>query len=134
MAKRSSSVLDSGFFLQLCLGLFFLVLGIMGLGNYNSKLSEVARFLGRDDSLRIVAAIIELVMGALLLLGPFLNVSSGLARIFSIALFALWALYILYYFVFNDLFKPDFVPWLYEVAWRLVVLTALWIVGKKYMA
>jgi hypothetical protein len=133
MAKRSSFALDSGFFLQLCLGLFFLALGIMGLGNYNSKLSGIARFFGRDDSLRVVAAVIELVMGIVLVLGLFLSLGSGLARVFSIALFALWALYILYYFVFNGLFKPDFVPWLYEVAWRSIVLVALWIVGRKYM-
>jgi hypothetical protein len=133
MAKRSSFALDSKFFLQLSLGLFFLLLGIMGLGNYNSKLNEVARFLGRDDGLRVLSAVIELVMGTLLIIGLFFSISSGMARIFPIALFVLWVLYILYYFVFHDLFKPDFVTWLYQVSWRCIILTALWIVGKKYM-
>lgn len=134
MAKRSAFTLDSAFFLQLSLGLFFLSLGIMGLGNYNSKLSEVARFFGRNDGLRIVASIVELVMGGLLVLGLFFSVSSGLAKIFSFALFGLWAVYILYYFFFNNIFEPDFIPWLQEVAWRSVILCSLWMVGRKYMA
>lgn len=134
MAKRSSFTIDSLFFLQLSLGLFFLALGILGLTNYNSKLSEIARFLGRNDGLRIVTSVIELVMGGILVLGLFLSVSSGLARIFSFALFGLWAAYVLYYFFFNNLFKPDFIPWLQEVAWRSVILVSLWVVGRKYMA
>ncbi len=134
MAKRSAFALDSLFFLQLSLGLFFLALGIMGLADYNSKLSEVARFFGRNDGLRIVVSLVELVMGGLLVLGLFLSVSSGLAKIFSLALFGLWAVYILYYFFFNNLFEPDFLPWLQEVAWRSIVLCSLWIVGRKYMA
>jgi uncharacterized membrane protein len=134
MAKRSSPALDSGFFLQLSLGLFFLALGVMGLGNYKSGLSEIARFLGRDDTLRIVSAIIEMAMGGVLVLGLFMPLSSGLAKILSISLFALWALYIVYYFFLNDrLFEPDFIPWLVEVSWRCVILAALWVTGRKYM-
>jgi len=134
MAKRSAAAYDAGFFLQLSLGLFFLALGIMGLGDYNSKVAGIARFFGRDDTLRVVMAVVELVMGALLVLGLFLSVSSGLATIFSIALLILWAAYIVYYFFLNGLLEPSLVPWLYEVSWRCVVLAALWAVGRKYIA
>jgi len=131
MAKRSYFTPNSGVLLQVSLGLFFLALGVMGLGDYNSRINGVARFFGREDSLRVVVAVVELVMGVLLVLSLFLSMSSGIARIFWVCLFGLWALFILYYFVFNGLFKPDFVPWLYEVAWRCVILAGLWIVGKR---
>jgi hypothetical protein len=133
MAKRSSPVLDSVLLLQLSLGLFFLALGAMGLGDYNSKFAGVMRFFGRDDTLRIVTAIIQLGMGGVLLLSPFVKVPHGLGNIFSIALIVLWAVYIIYYFVLNNLAQPDFIPWLYEVSWRCVILAALWLVGKKFM-
>jgi len=134
VAKRSSFSLDSFFFLQLSLGLFFMALGVMGLGDYNSRLGEVARFFGRDDSLRIVSAVIELFMGVVLLLALFLTMPKGIGRVLWVLLFALWALFILYYFVLNSLFKPDFIPWLYEVGWRSAVLVGLWIVGRTRLA
>ncbi|PKL07411.1 MAG: hypothetical protein CVV51_14245 [Spirochaetae bacterium HGW-Spirochaetae-7] len=133
MARRSTTVLDSGLFLQLSLGVFFLALGALGLGNYQSKFAETMRFFGRDDSLRIVTAIIELVMGGFLLLSPFVSVPLNLRSFFSYALLVLWAIYILYYFIFNNFAKPDIIPWLYEVSWRCVILAALWSVSRKFM-
>ncbi len=134
MAKRWSFSLDSYFFLQLCLGLFFLALGAMGLGSYHSRLSEVARFFGRDDSLRVVSAVIELFMGLVLVLGLFLAMPRGIGRVLWVVLFGLWAFFIFYYFFLNGLFEPDFIPWLYEVGWRAAVLVGLWIVGRTRMA
>jgi hypothetical protein len=134
MPKKAGIALTPFFFLQLCLGLFFLMLGIVGLGDYNSKLSEAARLLGRNDSLRVVMAVVELVMGAILVAGLFVKVPAGLAKIFSITLFALWALYMLIALVFNDSFlEPSAVVWLYNLSWHAVILSALWMVGKKYM-
>ena len=93
MSKRSGFSVSSAMLLQLCLGVFFLMLGIMGLSDYNSKLGEFARFFGRDDSLRLVMAVTELVMGGILIIGLAITVSGGIATVFSFALFALWALY-----------------------------------------
>jgi len=135
MPQKSAIRFDASFFLQLSLGVFFLMLGIMGLGNYNSKLSEVARFFGRNDTLRIAMAIVELAMGAVLVVGLFVSVASGLAKLLSIALFALWILYMLITLVLNDRFmEPSAVVWLYNLAWNSVILVALWMTGKKYMS
>ncbi|MDP3177283.1 MAG: hypothetical protein Q8M76_05215 [Spirochaetaceae bacterium] len=134
MASRKSGYsVNSAFFLQMALGVFFIMLGIMGVTNYNSKLSEVARFFGKNDAMNIVIAIVELAMGAILVLGLFAPISGNLAKIISIALFALWALYILVRYFFNDFAEPDFVPWLYNLSWHAVILVSLWMVGKKYM-
>lgn len=134
MSKKSGFSLSSAMLLQLCLGVFFLMLGIMGFTEYNSKLSEVARFFGRDDTLRVIMAVIELVMGGILLLGLFVAVSGGIAKLFSIALFALWALYMFMQFFMNKAFlEPSAVVWLYNFSWHAVILVSLWVVGRKYM-
>jgi len=134
MSKRSGFSVSSAMLLQLCLGVFFLMLGIMGLGDYNSKLGEFARFFGRDDTLRIVMAVIELVMGGILILGLVVTVSGGIAAVFSFALFALWAFYMFMNFFMNKTFlEPSTVVWLYSFSWHAVILVSLWMVGRKYM-
>ena len=106
----------------------------MGLGDYNSKLGEFARFFGRDDTLRIVMAVIELVMGGILILGLVVTVSGGIAAVFSFALFALWAFYMFMNFFMNKTFlEPSTVVWLYSFSWHAVILVSLWMVGRKYM-
>jgi hypothetical protein len=135
MSQRKSVSFTSVFFLQLALGMFFLMLGIMGLGNYNSDLSKVARWFGRDDTLRVIMSVVELIMGGILLLGLFISVGGNIARVFSFALFILWALYMVMNFVLNDSFlEPSTVVWLYNVSWNAVILVGLWVVGRKYMA
>jgi hypothetical protein len=132
MAKKSALTFDAGFFLQLCLGLFFLMLGIMGLGDYDTSVSKFARWLGRDDTLKVIMSVVEIVMGAILLLGLFLSVSSDLTKLFSIALFVLWAVYMAITFFLNDSFmKPSAVVWFYNISWNAVILVALWIVGRR---
>lgn len=134
MAKKSRLSFTSEFFLQLALGVFFLMLGIMGLDSHNSKLSEFARFLGRDDTLRLVMSIVELLMGGVLVLGLFLPMPAGFSKILAIALFVLWALYIVVtYFLNGRIGEPTTTAWLYNVSWTAIILVALWVVGKKYM-
>jgi hypothetical protein len=131
MTKKSPT-LDSYFFLQLALGLFFLMLGIMGLSEHNSKLSAVARFLGRNDTLRVIMSVVEIVMGVALAAKLFVAFPDDVARTVSIALFALWALYMLVNLVLNNNFmEPTAVAWLYNLAWHSVILASLWIVGIK---
>jgi len=135
MAQKKTVSLTSIFFLQLALGVFFLMLGIMGLGDYNSDLSKFARWFGRDDSLKVIMAVIELVMGGILLFGLFIPVSGNLARIFAFALFILWAVYMfMTYFIDGAFLEPSAVVWFYYVAKDAIILVALWVVGKKYMA
>jgi uncharacterized membrane protein YphA (DoxX/SURF4 family) len=134
MAKKSGISFSSLLFLQLFLGVFFLMLGIMGLGDYNSKYSEFARFFGRDDTMRVVMSVVELVMGVILILGLFMSVSADLTKIFSFALFGLWALYIVISFFLNNSFlEPNTVVWLYNISWHAVILIGLWVVGRRYM-
>lgn len=132
MAKRAAPVLDSAFFLQLALGLFFVMLGVSGLTSYNSKLSEFARLFGRNDGLNLVLGVVELVMGVVLVLGLFVAMPKNLAGPLALVLFGLWALYIVMRFVTRDFMEPNFVAWTYNLSWHLVILVSLWVVGRRY--
>jgi len=131
--KKSGFSVSSAFFLQLSLGVFFVMLGYLGIKNHDSTFSEIGRALGRDDTMNLVMAIIEMGMGAVLVLGLFIAVSSGLSRLISVALFILWAFYMALAYFVNDLGKPEWTTWLYNVSWHTIILVSLWMVGRKYM-
>ena len=135
MTKKVGTLSLPIFFLQLCLGVFFLVLGITDLTNYNHPdlLSQVGRAFGKNETLALAMAVVEIVMGAVLALGLFLSASADLTRLLGIALFLLWALYMVVAFFVQDLLKPNLLTWLYRVSWNAVILISLWIVGRRYL-
>jgi hypothetical protein len=133
MARKAGSAIGSGFFLQLSLGAFFLVLGISDLGSYDSSLGELRRAFGRNDALFLITAVIEVVMGVVLVLGLFMPVSAALARFLGLALFVLWAAYMFIALVARNFLEPNVLTWLYRLAWHSVILVSLWIVGRKYL-
>jgi uncharacterized membrane protein YphA (DoxX/SURF4 family) len=133
MAKKSLLTLSSTFFLQLALGVFFLVLGISNLMRHDSSLDELRRAFGRNDALYIIMAVIEIVMGAVLVLGLFVSGSAELAKILSIALFIFWAVYMFVAFLLQNFLEPSFLAWFYGLSWHFIILISLWIVGRKYM-
>jgi hypothetical protein len=135
MARKVGSLSLPIFFLQLSLGVFFLVLGIRDLSNYNHPgfLSQVGRAFGKNETLALVMAVVEIVMGAILALGLFMPASAELTRLFGILLFVLWGLYMVVAFFVQDFLKPDLLVWLYQVSWNSVILISLWIVGKRYL-
>lgn len=134
MARKSGSVFVSVFFLQLALGVFFLILGISSLTDYNNPdiLTGLRRAFGKNDALSLVLAVVEIVMGAVLVLGLFMTVSADMAKFFSIALFLLWAIYMLVAFIVQNFLEPNFLTWLYRLSWHSIILVSLWIVGRKY--
>jgi uncharacterized membrane protein YphA (DoxX/SURF4 family) len=135
MTRKVGSLSLPIFFLQLCLGIFFLVLGITDLTNYNHPdfLSQVGRAFGKNETLALVMAVVEIVMGAILALGLFLSASTDMTKLLGVVLFILWALYMVVAFFVQDLLKPNLLTWLYRVSWNAVILISLWIVGRRYI-
>ncbi|MEI6876002.1 MAG: hypothetical protein WCL50_12835 [Spirochaetota bacterium] len=131
MSKKASSALSAEFVLQICLGAFFLVLGIMGVTSYKSNLSGVLRFFGKNDTLNIVVAIAEIAMGAVLLIGLFAKVSGQIGQILGIVLALLWVIYLVMTYFVNKPFEPSFIEWLFKLSRDLVILVSLWIVGRR---
>jgi hypothetical protein len=128
---RSGVRISAYFFLQLCLGIFFIILGVWGITSYNSRSAEIMRYFGRNDLLNLIAAIVQLAAGILLAINLAVPVSEGLKQIFYIALFVVWALCIILALVVNNFLKPGFLAWLYEVAWRSIILVSIWITGRS---
>ena len=123
------------FFLQLSLALMFIAIGIVGITNYNSDVSQFGRSVGKvfgknNDIFPIIFAIIQLAAGILLLLSLFIGIPGNILSISLLVIFIFWALSIVMAFVLDDLFKPDFIVWLANISPQLVILSALWVVFR----
>jgi hypothetical protein len=130
MAKKAEFSSTSVFLLQLCLGVFFVVLGISDLSKYDFGGS---RAFANNQVLSLIMAVLELVMGAILVLGLIVSVPSGMTRILGLALFVLWGVYVVVVFIINEFLRPDFLTWLYRLSWHCIILVSLWLVGRKYL-
>ncbi|HUX39402.1 MAG TPA: hypothetical protein VMV44_15990 [Rectinemataceae bacterium] len=131
MAKKTSAAIGLEGILQACVAVFFIVAGIIGIQGYNSNLSGVMRFLGRNDTLAIVAAVVELLIGIVLLLAFVVTFPSGIGGILAIAFPILWALWMILSWFGHDVFKPSLLPWLYGFVRDLIILVSLWIASKN---
>ena len=132
MTRKIGSLAVPTFFLQLFLGVFFLVLGVSNLTNYNSDWNALKRAFGSNQTLAFAMAVVEIVMGALLVLGLFITLTDEVTKVLGFVLFVLWGLYMVVSFIVNDFLKPDFLTWLYRVSWNAVILVSIWIVGRCY--
>jgi len=132
MTRKIGNLAVPTFFLQLSLGVFFLVLGISNITNYNDDWNALKRAFGNNQTLALAMAVVEIVMGALLVLGLFVALSDGATKVLGFVLFVLWGLYMVVSFVVKDFAKPDLLTWLYRVSWNAVILVSLWIVGRRY--
>jgi hypothetical protein len=140
MAKaktRTRTSLDATLLLQIGLVLFLVTLGIAGLTAYNSNLSEfgrsVNRFFGRPDNpFDLIVAIAELVAGIILGLVIFVPIAKRTVWLACVVIAILWVVKILWVFVFNNAFEPDFITWLNQLSADLIVLVGLWITGRRY--
>lgn len=127
---------NSMFFLQLSLALMFIAIGIVGITNYNSGISQFGRsvsgLFGKNNNIiPILFAVLELVAGVLLLLSLFTGLPGKFLSIAMIIIFIFWAITLVMNYFTDGLFKPDFIVWLAEVSPQLVILSALWIVVRN---
>lgn len=128
--------INSMFFLQLALALMFIAIGIVGITNYNSDLSQFGRSVGKmfgrsNDVFPILFSIIQLIAGVLLVLSLFVGFPGRILPISLLVIFIFWAVSIAMSYFLDGLFEPDFLVWLSRVSPQLVILTALWIVYRQ---
>ena len=132
--KGSSN--SSVFFLQIAVAVFFLASGIVGIINYNSTGSELARAFGRllgggNSNLNLIIAILELISGGMLLIGSVVSFSGRSGFIAALIIFILWGVKIVYSHVMYNFGQPDILVWIYRLSPDLVILAALWMVTKR---
>jgi len=138
MARRN--VLDMGgtiFVLQIVVAAYLITLGLLGIIYWQSGGAQFARdlnraFGGSSNPFNLIVAIVELAAGAIVLLGLFTGVRSGLLAAATLVIAILWVIQIIIVFFARDIFEPSFLVWLNRLAADLIVLLALWLINRKY--
>ncbi len=123
--------------LTLALGVFFLILGIQGIQQYNAPGSDLARgigeLFGRGNTgfLTLAFGILNLISGAILILWPVNLLSSGLKNLALILVFVFWLVNIVFDFILNGNFTPDNLGWYKNLAQSLIILSSLWLIRTQ---
>jgi uncharacterized membrane protein YphA (DoxX/SURF4 family) len=138
MARRN--VFDMGttlFVLQIVVAAYLISLGILGIMHWQSGAAQFGRgltraFGGTNNPLNLIVAIVELAAGAIVLLGLFVSMRSGLLAAATLVIAILWVIQIIIVFFARDIFEPDFLSWLNRLSADLIVLLALWLINRKY--
>ena len=124
-------------FLHITTAAYLILLGLVGIVNYNSGLNRFGRALvqavgGRNDVLGLIISILCLVAGVALVLGLFARIDSGIGRAAGLTVFVFWALRIVYVYFRKDVFQPDLLVWLVQIGPDVIILAAFWHIGRKY--
>ncbi|MCK5673066.1 MAG: hypothetical protein KAH95_06805 [Spirochaetales bacterium] len=127
----------SFFLLQIAVGLFFLLMGLKGIINYDSVGSQMSRvfndILGSNNNLiNIVISISALISGVIILGGLLVPLKNSTLMIATLIVFIFWALKIAYFYVVNNLMEPDMITWLHNLSLDFVILMSVWIINRKY--
>jgi uncharacterized membrane protein YphA (DoxX/SURF4 family) len=138
MARRS--VFDTGttvFILQIVVAAYLITLGLLGIIYWQSGGAQFVRdlnraFGGSNNPFSLIVAIVELAAGAIVLLGLFISVRSGLLAGATLVIAILWVIQIIIVFFARNIFEPDFLVWLNRLAADLIVLLGLWLINRKY--
>jgi hypothetical protein len=133
--------LQTGFILQIVVGVLFLLMGIAGITDYNSDFAEMGRsvsqaFGGDTEIIDIIIAIVELACGIVLIATVFAKVDKKLVKLAQLISMILWILLI----VLLDILAPNFganrFDWLFwgqTTVLHLIVLLSIYSMwgGKK---
>ena len=125
-------------FLHIAVAAFFILIGIVGLA-YN--VNEIDRlgirgirlFGGGNDVFNVLIAILCLASGVILLLGLFVHVNAKLLFAAALGILIFWALRILWVYFVNGIFLPNFLIWLEQLSFDVVILAAVWMVAKRHI-
>jgi hypothetical protein len=124
------------FLIQLSIGVFFLVSGLMMLMHYNSGAGQfirgVGKLFGKNDLWNLAIALIHLFAGFILAAGVFISLKGRTQFFASFAILILWAANIVIIYFMDGFLKPDFLPWLKDLSLQLIILAGLWGTTQNY--
>ena len=149
MATKRS--IDTVFFLQIALGLFFLVIGVLSFIDYNSVLGEMKRAFGGNDVVQLLVSLTFLVCGLVLIAALLIPVKASTLQIAILAVFILWLILL----VFNNFITVDFskmdiikakgdlaekealvniLTWIKNISIDMVMLCSIWVIRvRRYL-
>ena len=134
---RRSMAFDAVAVIQIVVAIFLFTLGLIGIIDWNSNISQFGRGLNRlfgraNDPFNIIVAIVELAAGVVVFAGLFINVRSRLLYWLTIVIAILWVVEIIIGFFAQRPFEPDFLIWLNRLCADVIILLALWLINRKY--
>jgi len=134
--KSRSGIIDPLILMQAALALFFGITGLVYLVNYNSAASEIGRafaqLAGRNDTLNVVVAVIQLVAGIILLVGLFAVIPQRYMVFACLAILVLWLIQMIMAHFANNFVQPAVIPWLHRISSDIIVLAGIWAVSTRF--
>ncbi|MFP4364295.1 MAG: hypothetical protein ACLFR1_10555 [Spirochaetia bacterium] len=138
MKRNAGFTINSLFFLQLSVAIFFLASGILGLAEYNSTANEVARGISQllggstNQTVNVIIYIVEVISGAIILISLFVPTSTRMLYFATIAILIIWIIKMIYTHIGGGIFEATFLIWLQRLSVDLIVLTSIWVITGRY--
>lgn len=127
--SKKSSVNIFWFILNIAVGVVLAVGGIWALQGHGDFAADALKSLFSGDIRRLVVTVfgvIELLSGIFIILQLFIGDRMGaFGSILKMIIVIVWAVAIVLADFVGGFLKPDFLPWIYNLAMHLVVLCAL---------
>lgn len=131
-----SSILEPLALMQIALGLFFGITGLLFLIHYNSSAGEIARafakLAGHSSTTNLIIALIQLSAGAILLVGLLGLIPSRYMFYACLAILVLWVIQIITAHFTSNFLQPDSLPWLQKLSSDLIILAGIWGTSTRY--
>ena len=121
--------MDIRLILTVLVGALLLLDGVAGVARADSLAGQFSRTVGAQGStINLVVAVVELIAGALILMGLFVDLGQ-LSRTIGIGVFILWIVVMIARFLIND-FQPDTLGWGIHLLKYSIILAAIWLLRR----
>ena len=124
--KRNNN-LSGQYLIQLTIGLYFSITGLLGVMGYNSGVNQifngVNKLLGNNHYIPLIISITMMVCGLFLIGVLFFSVKN---RTIYILILILWIVYTIYQYFTGNFMKPELLVWIQNLSKDLIILAGLW--------
>ncbi len=133
---KGKSSISSVFLLQIFIGLFFALSGLIYLTGYNTAGSQfmrgVGKLFGKNEIWTLVIALVQLFAGLVLLVGIFIRTNQRSLFLASLTITILWIANIILLYFTDSFLKPSLMVWLRDLSVQMIILSGLWGVTRQY--
>ncbi|QEN05490.1 hypothetical protein EW093_12450 [Thiospirochaeta perfilievii] len=124
---KKNGYLSGQFLIQLAIGLYFALSGLLGIMGYNQGVNQlfngINKLTGTTNYLPLIISILFALAGSGMILGLFLSIKNSFIYF---VVFVLWIVYIIMNFFTDNFIKPNLLIWLKDLSLQLIILAGLW--------
>lgn len=129
---RKNSYMSAQYPIQIAIGLYFFISGLLGIMGYNSGTNQIMNnlnsIMGRSNYIPLIISICFLISGLTLVIGLFITLRD---RFIFFIIFILWIVYIVLNYFTDNFLEPGLLPWIKELSLQLIILAGLWNTTQK---